>query len=95
MGHNYLKNDANRRKSVMSGNFIEFPSLWCKPHCSKLSRLEMTSKTKLIPQVENCTKKLHFRISWFQAQHYQRQMRLFVQTLVSSWYQVGVKLAWK
>ena len=37
----------------MSGNFIEFPSLWRKPHCFKFSRLEMTSKTKLLPQVEN------------------------------------------
>ena len=26
MGHNYPKNDANIRKSVMSGSFIEFPS---------------------------------------------------------------------
>ena len=53
MGHNYQKNDANIGKSVTSGNFIEFPIEWRKPHRSKLTRLEMTSKTKLLLQVEN------------------------------------------
>ena len=53
MGHNHLKKDAHIRKSVMSGNFIEFPSYWHKPHHFKFSRLELTSKTKLLPQVEN------------------------------------------
>ena len=53
MGHNYQKNNANIGKSVMTGNFIEFPIEWCKPHCSKSIRLEMTSKTKLLLQVEN------------------------------------------
>ena len=40
-------------KSVTSGNFMEFPIEWRKPHCSKFIRLEMTSKTKLLLQVEN------------------------------------------
>ena len=53
MGHNYPENDANIRKSVMSGNFVEFPSSWRKPQGFKFSRLEMTSKTKLLPQMEN------------------------------------------
>ena len=53
MGHNYQKNDANIRKSVTPGNFIEFLIEWRKPHCSKFFRLEMTSKTKLLLQVEN------------------------------------------
>ena len=53
MGHNYQNNDASIEKSVTSGNFIEFPIEWRKPHCSKFIRLEMTSKTKLLLQVEN------------------------------------------
>ena len=53
MGNNYQKNNANIRKSVMSGNFIEFPIYWRKPHYSKSICLEMTSKTKLLLQVEN------------------------------------------
>ena len=61
MGHNYQKNNANIRKLVMSGNFIEFPIYWRKPHYSKSISLEMTSKTKLLLQVEN-GKKMHFRI---------------------------------
>ena len=52
MGYNYQKNNANKGKS-MSGNFIEFPIKWRKPHCSKFIRLEMTSKTKLLLKVEN------------------------------------------
>ena len=62
MGNNYQKNNANIRKSVMSGNFIEFPIYWRKPHYSKSICLEMTSKTKLLLQVEN-GEKMHFRIS--------------------------------
>ena len=53
MGHNYQKNNANIEKSVMPGNFIEFLIEWRKPHCSKFVRLEMTSKTKLLLQVQN------------------------------------------
>ena len=53
MVHNYQKNNANIGKPVTSGNFIEFPIEWRKPHCSKLNRLEMTSKTKLLLKVEN------------------------------------------
>ena len=53
MGHNYQKNDANIGNSVTLGNFIEFPIEWRKLHCSKFTRLEMTSKTKLLLQVEN------------------------------------------
>ena len=53
MGQNYQRNNANIRKSVMPGNFIEFPIEWRKPHCSKFNRLEMTSKTKWFPQGEN------------------------------------------
>ena len=52
MGHNYQKNNANIGKLVTSGNFIEFPIKWRKPHCSKLIHLEMASKTKLQLQVE-------------------------------------------
>ena len=37
-------------------------------------------------------KKLHLRISWFQAQHCQLQMSLFVQTRVTSRCQVCVKM---
>ena len=51
--HNYPKNNANIEKSVTSGNFIKFPIDWLKLHCSKFIRLEMTSITKLLPQVEN------------------------------------------
>ena len=66
MGHNYLKNDANLGKLVTPGNFIEFPIKWRKPHRSKFSRLEMTSKTKLLPQVEIGEKNyiLDFWKSW-------------------------------
>ena len=53
MGHNYQKNNANIGKLVMSRNFIEFPIEWRKLHCSKFIRLEMTSKTKMLLQVEN------------------------------------------
>ena len=53
MGHNYQNNNANIEKSVTPGNFIEFPIEWRKPHCSKSICLEMTSKTKLLLQVEN------------------------------------------
>ena len=62
MGNNYQKNNANIRKSVMSGNFIEFPFYWREPHYSKSICLEMTSKTKLLLQVE-IGEKMHFRIS--------------------------------
>ena len=62
MGHNYHNNNANIGKSVMSGNFIEFPIYWRKPHYSKSIYLEMTSKTKLLLQVEN-GEKMDFRIS--------------------------------
>ena len=47
MGHNYQKNNANIKKSVTPGNFIEFLIEWRKPHCSKFICLEMTGKTKL------------------------------------------------
>ena len=53
MGYNYQKSNANIKKLVMSGNFIEFLIEWRKPHCSKFIRLEMTSKTKLLLKVEN------------------------------------------
>ena len=53
MGHNYPENDANIRKLVMSGNFIEFLIEWRKLHCSIFICLDMTSKTKLLLQVEN------------------------------------------
>ena len=53
MGHHYQKNNANIGKLVMSGNFIEFPIKWRKPHCSKFIRLEMTSRIKFLLQVEN------------------------------------------
>ena len=53
MGHNYQKNNANIGKLVTSGNFIEFPIEWRKLHRSKFIRLEMTSKTKMLLQVEN------------------------------------------
>ena len=53
MEFNYLKSDTNIRKLVTPGNFIEFLIKWRKPHCSKLSDLEMTGKTKLLAQVKN------------------------------------------
>ena len=59
MGHNYQKLNANMGKLEMSGNFIEFPIKWRKPHCFKFICLEMTSKTKLL-LVEN-SKKIAFK----------------------------------
>ena len=53
MGHNYQKNNVNIEKSVMSGNFIEFPIEWRKPQCSKFVWLEKISNSKLLLQVEN------------------------------------------
>ena len=53
MGHNYQKNNANIEKSVTPGNFFKFLIEWRKLHCSKFVRLEMTSKTKLLLQVQN------------------------------------------
>ena len=53
MGNNYQNNNAKIGKSVTPGNFIKFPIEWRKPHCSKFTRLEMTSKTKLLLKVEN------------------------------------------
>ena len=62
MVHNYQEKNANIGKSVTSGNFIEFPIEWRKLHCSIFICLDMTSKTKLLLQVEN-GEKMHFRIS--------------------------------
>ena len=53
MGHNYQKNNANIGKSVTPGNCIEFLIKWRKPHRFKFVCLEMTSKTKLLLQVQN------------------------------------------
>ena len=53
MGHNYLKNDANVKKTVTTEEYLELAFGWRKPHCSKFSRLEMASKTKLVFQEEN------------------------------------------
>ena len=66
MGHNYQKNNANIEKSVTPGNFIEFLIEWRKPHRSKFVRLEMTSKTKLLLQVQNGEKNciLEFSRLW-------------------------------
>ena len=51
--YSYLINGTSLRKLVMSGNFFKFLSYWRKPHCFKFSLLEMTIKTKMLPQVEN------------------------------------------
>ena len=63
MGYNYQENNANIKKSVTPGNFIEFPIEWRKPHCSKFICLEMTNKTKLPIQVENGEKQLRASIA--------------------------------
>ena len=53
MEYNCFKNDVNIGKLVIPENVIKFPTKWRKPHHSKCSCLEMTSKTKLLPQGEN------------------------------------------
>ena len=44
----------------MSGNYIEFPSQWRKPHNFMFNRFVTTSKTKMLPRVEN-GKKIAFK----------------------------------
>ena len=60
MGHNYLKNDANLGKIGDAWNSMKFPIKCRKPNCSTYSCLEMTSKLKLLHQVEN-DKKITFQ----------------------------------
>ena len=98
MGHNYQKNNANIGKLVMTGNFIEFPIKWRKPHCSKFICLEMTSRIKFLLQVEIGEKIAYQNCGNCGVHQLMKTDALTnraITTKHSAWHQVVSRLSWK